>query len=159
LRVYAWSAPTLSLGRNQTACGVYDARAARARGVSIVRRLTGGRAVLHHREVTYSVTAPVEDAASLRESYARINRLLLDGLRRPGAAAEAAHPVGGPARPGFAPCFEAPAVGELVVSGRKLVGSAQVREDGALLQHGSILVEDDQGMLASLSRSPMPPIP
>ncbi|OYV73430.1 MAG: hypothetical protein B7Z72_02540 [Gemmatimonadetes bacterium 21-71-4] len=58
LRVYAWAGPTLSLGRNQRARGAYDLGRAAARGVAIVRRPTGGRALLHHHEVTYSVTAP-----------------------------------------------------------------------------------------------------
>ena len=66
LRVYAWAAPTLSLGRNQTARGVFDGPTARELGVSIVRRLTGGRALLHHREITYSVTGPLSPGRSLR---------------------------------------------------------------------------------------------
>jgi lipoyl(octanoyl) transferase len=158
-RVYAWSCPTLSLGRNQTACGVYDAAAARDRGVSIVRRLTGGRAVLHHREVTYSVTAPLEASESLGESYGRINRLLLSGLQSLGVRATVARPRSRVRSPGFAPCFEEPAPGELVVDHRKLVGSAQVREQNALLQHGSILVDDDQGMIAALATRALPDLP
>src|SRR5215207_3150452 len=58
LRVYGWSRPTLSLGRNQRAAGLFDERALAERGVGVVRRPTGGRSLLHHREVTYSVTAP-----------------------------------------------------------------------------------------------------
>src|SRR5574338_791147 len=78
-RVYSWTQPTLSFGRNQTARGAYSPERADERGVAVVRRLTGGRALLHHREVTYSVTAPLVLGASLRESYGRINRLLVDG--------------------------------------------------------------------------------
>jgi lipoyl(octanoyl) transferase len=150
-RVYTWNEPTLSFGRNQTARGTYDRNRARERGVSVVRRLTGGRALLHHREVTYSVTAPLAIGASLRESYARINRLLVDGLRRLGVAVEPQVPSERSAGPTAAPCFERPAAGELVVEGRKLVGSAQWRDEGAMLQHGSILVEDDQPMVATLA--------
>src|SRR5215207_8059381 len=76
-RVYTWAEPTLSFGRNQTALGTYSAGRARRRGVSVVRRPTGGRSLLHHREITYSVTAPLGSSGSLRESYARINRLLV----------------------------------------------------------------------------------
>ena len=149
-RVYTWCEPTLSFGRNQAVRAVYDAARARARGVAIVRRPTGGRSLLHHREVTYSVTAPVSIAASFRESYARINRLLVVGLQRLGVAVEVASPRERSVPPSAAPCFERPAAGELVVEGRKLVGSAQWRDHGALLQHGSILVEDDQVLVSSL---------
>ena len=156
LRVYSWSVATLSLGRNQVALGSYDAARARQAGVSVVRRLTGGRAVLHHREVTYSVTAPLDGTESLRESYDRINRLLLEGLGRLGVIATVAHPRERAPAPGPAPCFDEPSEGELVIGTRKLVGSAQWREAGALLQHGSILVHDDQPMLASVSSRPLP---
>jgi lipoate-protein ligase A len=101
--------------------------------------------------VTYSVTAPLADVAPLRESYSRINRLLLDGLRRLGVAAELAPAAGRPQSPSIRPCFETPSEGELMARGNKLVGSAQWREDGALLQHGSILVDDDQSSLPSFA--------
>ena len=159
LRVYGWEAPSLSLGRNQAAREVYSADRARELGVQVVRRPTGGRALLHWREVTYSVAAPAAPAGELRESYERINRLLLDGLGRLGVRAELARPAGRAPLPGDAPCFEAPVAGELVFGGRKLVGSAQWRDRGALLQHGSILVDDDQPMLAQLAVRPIPPAP
>ena len=73
LRVYTWSGPTLSLGRHQVARGRMNIDAARARGVALVRRPTGGRALLHHREVTYSVTAPLDRDDSVRDWYAAIN--------------------------------------------------------------------------------------
>lgn len=158
-RVYSWSAPTLSFGRHQTARDVYPAARLADAGVTAVRRLTGGRAVLHWREVTYSVTAPAPSGETLGESYAAINRLLLDGLARLGVRAEAAAPSGRAPLPDGAPCFETPTAGELVVAGRKLVGSAQVREDGALLQHGSMLVDDDQRLVADLSAHPIPAPP
>ena len=164
LRVYQWAAPTLSFGRNQTARGAYDAARAAERGVDVVRRPTGGRALLHHREVTYSVTAPATDAEPLGAAYARINRLLLDGLRRLGVPdARLAAPAGRSPLPGAAPCFETPTAGELVAgggAGAKLVGSAQYRERGALLQHGSILVDDDQTtLLAELATRPFTDVP
>lgn len=159
LRVYGWRRPTLSFGRNQRARGLYDGAAAAARGIEVVRRPTGGRAVLHHREVTYSVTGPAPDDQPLRESYARINRLLLDGLLTLGVRAELARPAGRSPLPTGAPCFEVPTEGELVVGARKLVGSAQYRERDAFLQHGSILIQDDQPLLAALSTLPLPPAP
>jgi lipoyl(octanoyl) transferase len=151
LRVYTWSEPTLSFGRNQAVRGTYDPERARARGVAIVRRPTGGRSLLHHREITYSVTAPADLAGSFRESYARINRLLVGGLSRLGVLVEIAAPRERSLPPSAAPCFERPAAGELVVDGRKLVGSAQWRDEGGMLQHGSILVEDDQSLISALA--------
>jgi lipoate-protein ligase A len=149
--IYSWDRPTLSLGRNQPASGLYDVSRIREAGVDVVRRPTGGRAILHHREVTYSVTAPLADAPSLRETYSRINLILLDGLRRLGVIAEPASPASRAPALSIRPCFESPAEGELVARGEKLVGSAQWREEGALLQHGSILVDDDQSALPALA--------
>lgn len=152
LRLYGWDRPTLSLGRHERARDVFDAGRIAAAGVGLVRRPTGGRALLHHREVTYSVTAP--DVAPLGESYRAINRLLLEALARLGVSARPAERVGRPLRPEGSACFAEPAAGELVVDGAKLVGSAQLREEGALLQHGSILIADDQPLIASLRSAP-----
>jgi lipoate-protein ligase A len=159
LRVYAWAVPTISLGRNQSALGRYDLDQIRERGIGVVRRPTGGRAILHHREITYSVTAPVAAAGELRPSYERINRVLLTALQTLGVRAAVAHVTRRAAAPGMAPCFDEPAAGELTVGGRKLAGSAQWRLGGALLQHGSILVEDDQSALAGLALETRPPVP
>lgn len=153
LRVYAWDRPTLSFGRHERTRDRFDPARIEARGIGVVRRPTGGRALLHHREVTYSVTAPAS-AMSLGESYAAINTLLLDALARLGVtahvAAHVAATVRRPLRPEGAACFAEPAAGELTFDGRKLVGSAQLREEGALLQHGSILLADDQDAIAGL---------
>lgn len=142
-RVYSWARPTLSLGRNQTAKGRYKVGA-----VDIVRRPTGGRALLHHREVTYSVTGPSD--GSLRSVYDRVNRILLTGLRGLGVPVQLAAPADRAPKPTDAPCFETPVGGELVVDGKKLVGSAQWRDESAFLQHGSILIDNDQGLIAGL---------
>jgi len=150
LRVYSWRTPTISLGRNQTARGLYDVDRIRERGMDVVRRPTGGRAILHAREITYSVTAPVAAAGDLRQSYERINGLLAAALASMGVDATPA-PARRAANPGMSPCFDHPSAGELTVRGRKLAGSAQWRGDGALLQHGSILVEDDQTSLADFA--------
>jgi lipoate-protein ligase A len=151
LRVYAWSEPTISLGRNQPAMRHYDRERIRRGGVAVVRRPTGGRAILHHREITYSVTGPAAAAGSERESYARINRLLVGALRNLGVDARVAPKRERARLPDATPCFEFPAEGELTFEGRKIAGSAQWRSDGALLQHGSILVGDDQTQLADFS--------
>jgi lipoate-protein ligase A len=149
--IYSWTRPTLSFGRHQPAAGLYDIEKIRSAHVDVVRRPTGGRAILHDREVTYSVTAPAGDAEPLRETYARINRILLDGFARLGVDVELASPSERAPAPSMRPCFEAPGEGELVAHGSKLVGSAQWRDEGALLQHGSILVEDDQSSLPSFA--------
>jgi lipoate-protein ligase A len=167
LRVYTWSSPTLSFGRNQRAAGVYDPARLAGRGVAAVRRPTGGRAVLHAREVTYSVAAPdgalAPAGAPVRASYARINRMLVQALRTLGVDAREAAPARRAPRPDAAPCFERPTGGELVVGAgpdaRKLVGSAQWQEGGALLQHGSILVDDDQSTVTALAAEPAGPVP
>ena len=156
LRVYGWSSPTLSLGRNQHANGIYLADELERRGVGVVRRPTGGRALLHHREVTYSVTAPCASDSGLVAEYGRINLLLGSALEALGVRVAVAAPASRSAPPSATPCFAEPARGELTFDGRKLVGSAQWRHDGALLQHGSILVDDDQASIPALMREPPP---
>ncbi|MEO5588793.1 MAG: hypothetical protein ABIS03_04335 [Gemmatimonadaceae bacterium] len=155
--VYSWKRPTLSFGRNQQALGRYNQTAIDNANLDVVRRPTGGRALLHDHEITYSVTAPIGSEESLRESYRRINRVLLYALRSLGVdASESRAPVAH-LPPGTAPCFAEAAEGELVVRGAKLVGSAQFRESGALLQHGSILLRDDQVFIKSLLVAPDEP--
>lgn len=151
LRVYAWSVPTVSLGRNQRARGCYDLDEAGARGIAFVRRPTGGRALLHHREVTYCATLPASSSADARAAYEFINSVLISALRRLGAAVTRAAGAGAEALPpGLRPCFDAASSDELVIGERKLVGSAQWFHDGALLQHGSILLHDDQQSITGL---------
>ncbi|MGI8400693.1 MAG: lipoate--protein ligase family protein [Gemmatimonadaceae bacterium] len=149
--IYSWSRPTLSFGRHQPAMGLYDLERIREADVDVVRRPTGGRAILHHHEITYSVTAPIDDAVPLRAAYSRINRILLEGLTRLGVSAQVASAAERAESPSVRPCFETPGEGELVAAGKKLVGSAQWRDEGALLQHGSILVGDDQSSLPSFA--------
>ena len=152
VRFYRWSPPCLSLGRNQPARGLYDRDAARELGVDVVRRPTGGRAVYHHREVTYAVAAPAGRWGSLRESYALLNRALIAGLSAVGVPAAAARTGGATPGPSPRACFRDPLPGEVVVDGRKLVGSAQWRDGGALLQHGSVLLRAEQEMAERLRR-------
>ena len=149
-RVYTWSSPTLSLGRHQAARGRIDAGAARRLGVSLVRRPTGGRALLHHREVTYSVTAALGREESARDWYGSINEVLLGALQAMGVNARPAEVSGRTPLPGSGSCFVRADEGEISVDGLKLVGSALLRQDGVLLQHGSILLDDDQHLLERL---------
>ena len=149
LRLYRWNVPTLSLGRNEPAFGRYDPDLLRRLGVAVVRRPSGGRAVLHWRELTYAVALPASTLGP-RAAYRWINELLAGALASLGVPAEIAPRAGRAQPPDAGPCFRGSAPGEVVVQGRKLVGSAQVRIRRALLQHGSILLEDDQGQLQSL---------
>jgi lipoyl(octanoyl) transferase len=151
LRLYAWQPACLSFGRNQHAAGTYDEARIRAAGIDIVRRPTGGLAVLHDRELTYTVAAPAEPLGGPRAAYCLINEALVDALRRlgvPAAVAVARH-APNPILDTAAPCFQAPAPGEVEVAGRKLVGSAQRCERRVLLQHGSILLDGSQADVAT----------
>jgi lipoate-protein ligase A len=156
VRLYRWRPGCLSFGRNQTARGMYDGDKAASLGYQVVRRPTGGRSVLHHRELTYSVTAPVE-WGSLRDVYLRINRALAAGLHVLGIDAKVHEGRKGSApRPTVRACFRDPLPGELTAGGRKLAGSAQWRFRGALLQHGSLLLHNDQALVETLRTGPLP---
>jgi lipoyl(octanoyl) transferase len=178
VRFYTWQPATLSLGVNQP-LGEVDLEACRRRGIEVVRRLTGGRAVLHQHELTYSVVARESDprvSGGVTESYRKISSALVAGLRLLGADVSLAPPDralhralaearratrAGDQTDAFntlratddvglqdaeahgAVCFDAASDYELTARGRKLVGSAQARRGGALLQHGSILLDVD----------------
>jgi lipoyl(octanoyl) transferase len=149
LRVYRWSPACLSLGRNQPARGEYREDRLASENVQVVRRLTGGRAVLHDRELTYSVAVREKALGSPRAAYAAINRSLVTALRHLGVdALLQPRPLTHASAPSLAPCFREPAEGEVVVEGRKLIGSAQFRDRGVILQHGSLLLDDDQRRIA-----------
>lgn len=145
LRFYAWAPPCVSLGRNQPLADVDLDRVA-ARGYQVVRRPTGGRAILHTDELTYSLSASPEHplmAGYVLDSYLRISRGLVAGLRRLGIAAEEA-PGANRAGPDVsAACFEVPSAYEIVAGGRKILGSAQARRAKSVLQHGSLPLTGD----------------
>jgi lipoate-protein ligase A len=155
LRLYRWQPPCLSFGRNEPAARRYDRRRIAALGLDTVRRPTGGRAVWHDAEVTYAVAAPATLFGSLQDTYHAIHSMLAVALRALGVPAALAQPRP-PAPLSAGACFAAPTGGEVVVRDRKLVGSAQVREGGAFLQHGSILLEDGQDLVASVTLGQAP---
>jgi lipoate-protein ligase A len=138
LRFYGWIPACLSLGRNQSARGQYDLERLRSHNIDVVRRPTGGRAVLHDAEVTYAVVAQARTFGSARGAYFTISRVLTEGLTNLGVAATLAEGTGRPPVPSSEPCFAQPVDGEVLAMGRKLVGSAQCTVNGVLLQHGSI---------------------
>jgi lipoate-protein ligase A len=145
LRFYAWSPPCLSLGRSQPLSDA-DLVACRAASVDVVRRPTGGRAILHTDELTYSVALLQSDPRATGDvvaSYRRLSLGLLAGLRELGAEAVQAVREQAPNADLTAVCFETPSNYEIVAGGRKLVGSAQWRARGGVLQHGSLPLHGD----------------
>jgi lipoate-protein ligase A len=155
LRLYRWDPPCLSFGRNESAQRRYDRESIERLGLDVVRRPTGGRAVWHERELTYAVAARVDRFGSLSAGYCRIHQLLADALLRLGADVRLAGKTPVPSLSAGG-CFSAPVGGEIMHGDRKLVGSAQLRQGDAFLQHGSILLEGTQEMVARVSRVPVP---
>ena len=194
LRLYRWRPACLSLGRFQRS-DVIDRDACERAGITVVRRPSGGRALLHDDELTYAVIGaaghpPFDGAGSILAAYRQISLALLAGLRRLGLQAELT-PVtrrdrlrdnetrrqrdkettrqGGIAdadllvspSPGLvvsrsAACFDTAAAYELMVAGRKLAGSAQMRRQGVLLQHGALPLTPHAERLAALLVAPPP---
>ncbi|CAK4820376.1 unnamed protein product [Aphanomyces euteiches] len=162
LRFYGWNPPTLSIGYFQKAAAEVDLEAAERQGIGFVRRPTGGRAVLHDQELTYSIIV-AENYPGMPSGVTEAYRVLSEGLLRgfiklgldakmmqlesSGAKREADAVTS-------AACFDAPSWYELVVEGRKVAGSAQMRHKGAVLQHGSVLLELDVDQLFGLLRFP-----
>ena len=155
VRLYRWRPACLSFGRHEPARKRYDRGLIERRGLDTVRRPTGGRAVWHERELTYAVAAPVDLFGSLMESYRVIHQTLAVAITHLGvtAALAGSRPTPGV---GAGACFASPAGGEVVSEGRKLVGSAQLRQGTAFLQHGSLLLEGDQRLVSevTLGRAP-----
>lgn len=147
LRLYSWNPPCLSLGHAQPFKDV-DVERLKSRGWDVVRRVTGGRAILHTDELTYSVTGSADEpvlAGGVLESYNRLSKALLHAVRAlslpvevkeyesVGYASSVTNPV----------CFEVPSTYEITVNGKKLIGSAQARKKEGVLQHGSLPLTGD----------------
>ena len=151
LRLYGWEPPAVSLGYFQAVEGQVDRAEIARRGWGLVRRPTGGRAILHHHEVTYSVViaaSALERGDSTMGSYRELSRGLELGLQRLGLAAALGETLADPAHRDSAKtlpavCFAQAGRGDLVAEGRKVVGSAQVRREGTILQHGSVPITLD----------------
>ncbi len=153
VRFYRWDRPTASLGYSQDVSRVIDLDFCRAHGVGVVRRITGGKLVLHDREVTYSVASSEADifTETLRESYRLISRALMRGLELMGLAPALAEEAPAAYIRGTMPCFAYPARDEIEIAGRKIIGSAQKRTGAVFVQHGSIPLEKDEGLLAAVA--------
>ena len=140
LRFYRWHLPTVSLGRHQKAADVDETQLA-ARGYDLVRRTTGGRAILHTDELTYSVAGAITEplmAGGVMDAYLRFSNGLLSGLEVLGLVAKKAGARTRASRDLSAVCFEVPSAYEITAGGLKLMGSAQSRRRGYVLQHGSL---------------------
>lgn len=152
LRLYSWERPTVSFGRNEPSDGLYSVRKAERRGIDFVRRPTGGRAVIHDDELTYAVAMPARALGGPKAAYLQINEALVRGIGQLGLDVATAT-EGAVMAPDAGPCFRAPTLGEVVADGRKLVGSAQARVEGVLMQHGSLLLGGNQSVLDELTGS------
>ncbi|MBT3515920.1 MAG: lipoate--protein ligase family protein [Nitrospina sp.] len=157
LRLYSWKRPTLSIGHAQNFAKEIDVNLCRKLGIQIVRRPTGGRALLHQHEVTYSFTAPIPHPnfpSSLFGAYKTVAEALVEGLKGIGVK----DPILASGRktdkgrdPFHSPsCLSSSNHFEIEVQGAKLVGSAQRRTKRAFLQHGSIILDLDRNLLNSL---------
>ena len=148
LRLYGWETATLSLGSRQPASGSHDLDWLLDGGLGLVRRPTGGRAVLHEHERTYAVVARLDAPpfdGGVIATYRTIAATLVRALELLGLPARAGDAPSDPG-PGADPvCFARPGPLEIEVDGRKVIGSAQLRRRGAFLQHGSILLRADAG--------------
>ncbi|MBD8026088.1 lipoate--protein ligase family protein [Ureibacillus sp. Re31] len=164
IRFYEWNPATLSIGYFQRAMKDVDFEAVKAQNLGFVRRPTGGRAVLHEHELTYSIIVTEqypEMPAGVTEAYRVLSEGLLLGFQNLGLKAYFSVPdteekLADLKKPKSAVCFDAPSWYELVVEGKKVAGSAQTRQKGVILQHGAILLDLDEEKLLSLFKFSSP---
>lgn len=158
IRFYGWNPPTLSIGYFQKLESEINVEKVQEYGYGLVRRLTGGRAVLHDKELTYSVIVSEKHPImpkTVTEAYRIISQGLLEGFRELGLNTYFAIPQTAEEKeklknPRSSICFDAPSWYELVVEGKKVAGSAQTRQKGVVMQHGSILIDLDVDKLFEL---------
>lgn len=150
LRFYSWARPTLSIGYFQSVKEA-NLEECRRRGYEFVRRPTGGRAVLHDQELTYSVVCPIESLSeSVIKSHQMLSEALALGLKQLGLQAKLTKTR---RSSGTSACFDAPSLAELTVNRKKVIGSAQMRNKNTILQHGSIPLRLDPDKLQAVLRT------
>ncbi len=158
VRLYTWAKPTFSIGVSQKTQRALDLDFIRNNGCEYVRRVTGGKAVLHHREITYAV-ASSEDLFfiehDLHQSYMLISQVLVQAIRSLGVDAILSKGSAAELSRSHNPCFSFPTAHEIEVKGKKIVGSAQKRDKKALLQHGSIPLAMDYELYAGGANFPV----
>jgi len=155
VRLYGWSEPAITVGYSQNTEAELDLERCRELGIAMVRRPTGGRALLHYRELTYAIVAPVSLAPfnrGLKATFQAVSEALLVGLQGLGIQGDLntgkARPTPGVSR--SPACFASLNHCEITVDGKKLVGSAQKRTSKAFLQHGSLIIESDHALFTSV---------
>jgi len=153
VRFYAWKKPTVSLGYSQKIFKVLDIEYCQKNGIDIVRRITGGKLVLHYKEVTYSICSSDKEifTSTLDDSYRIISEALMCGLGKMGLKPCLADAAPSSYVRGNLPCFSYPARNEVEIDGKKIIGSAQKREGSKFIQHGSIPLEGKEELLKSVS--------
>ena len=149
-RLYGWSPACVSLGRNQRSDFI-DENLLKENNIDLVRRLTGGRALLHDNEITYSYVCPVPSLKSgenVTNSYKEISQILIDGFKKLGIELD----FGGERKPKghLDYCMLVSTGADLCYEGKKLIGSAQFRKSGYILQHGSILYDYNRELLEKI---------
>ncbi len=162
IRFYGWNPATLSIGYFQKVEKEINMDAVKEYGLGFVRRPTGGRGVLHDKELTYSVIVSEDHPdmpKTVTEAYRVISQGLLEGFKLLGLETYFSIPKTQQEKdalknPRSAVCFDAPSWYELVVEGRKVAGSAQTRQKGVILQHGSIILDLDEDQLFDLFKYP-----
>lgn len=150
LRFYGWNPKCVSLGRNQKPQFI-DKDLLKAYSIDLVKRLTGGRALMHDKEVTYSYVCPVstlKNGDSVMSSYKEISQIFFEPFRKIGIELEiVSH---NPANYDVNYCMQVTTSADICYKGKKIIGSAQLRKDGYILQHGSILFDYDKQLLEKI---------
>lgn len=151
-RLYGWKPACVSLGRNQKD-DFLDYELLKSKNIDVVRRLTGGRALLHDNEITYSFICPesfLQNGSHIVSSYKEISQILIDKFKKLGIDLDfgASKPI----KTGFDYCMLISTGADLCYKEKKLIGSAQCRSHGYILQHGSILYDYDKKLLEEIFR-------
>jgi lipoate-protein ligase A len=156
VRLYGWQTPTLSIGKNQNIDKEINLNRCRDLGIPVIRRPTGGKAILHGNEITYAIAAPAKHSkfmGGIGDSLKTIGRALIYGLEElniSGSTLNEGDYSSPPENKNSPACFASLNKFEILVDGKKLAGSAQKRTRKAFLQHGSILIDLDAELFISL---------
>lgn len=154
-RLYGWKPACVSLGRNQKD-DFLDRKFLKENNIDVVRRLTGGRALLHADEITYSFICPtsyLKNGEHVVSSYKEISQILIDKFKKLGI--DLTFGTNKPVKTGFDYCMLVSTGADLCYQGKKLIGSAQCRKQGYILQHGSILYDYDKALLEKIFKEPV----
>jgi len=149
LRFYSWKKPTVSIGYSQKAADIVDVEFCKLKGIDIVRRITGGKLVLHHEEVTYSLVSTDNETfpPTVGNSYKQVSEALMVGLKEMGLNPNLADMPPEEYVRDHRLCFSYPARNEVEVSGKKIIGSAQKRMGSKFIQHGLIPLKENENLL------------